>query len=427
MKSKSLPIRGFSDLFPVQAKRYSTVEHIAVDLLTRYGYGEIRLPILEQTELFSRGIGESTDAVGKEMYTFVDRDGDRLSLRPEATASCVRAAINRNVFREGKPKYWYLGAMFRHERPQKGRLRQFQSIGAECFGYPGPDVDVELLSVVTELFDRLELSDHVTLEINTLGNTESRSRYKAALLEFLIPIKDELDDDSQRRLKVNPLRILDSKSSRTQQLLCDAPRLYDYLDAESMDHFDRLRALLDQKGIVFHVNDRLVRGLDYYTHVVFEWNTDELGSQRQLGGGGRYDGLVETLSGPSVPATGFALGIDRIVLLHETLDLPVDLTSADIYVVPLDDDCEAYAGSLADEIRQSTSLRVQNHCGGGRVKTRMRQADRSGARFAVIVGSDEVENDKVTIKWLRESHGQVSADRAEISQVVSTLWSTSGE
>jgi histidyl-tRNA synthetase len=390
------------DVLPAEARRWQRVETETIRTLESFGYEEIRLPLLESTELFSRGLGEATDAVEKEMYNLLDRDGEKLSLRPEGTASCVRAGLQHGLIFNQTPRLWYRGPMFRYERPQKGRYRQFDQIGAEVFGVAGADVDAELIQMSAILFRSLGLSRELRLELNTLGSAESRRAYRDALVAYLTPRRDALDVDSQRRLERNPLRILDSKDAATRAVLEGAPTLTDYLDGESKAHFDGVRRLLDALQIGYVVNPRLVRGLDYYTHTVFEWITDALGSQGTVCAGGRYDGLVEQLGGRPTPGAGFAIGVDRLVLLHEALEQGVRAEPVDGYCVVLDDAHEAWAMATCQRVRDALpQLRLRRNAGGGKLKNQMKRADASGANFALIVGEDEVANDEVTLKWLR--------------------------
>ena len=337
-----------------------------------------------------------------------DRGGESLALRPEGTASCVRAAIDNNMLRGANPRLWYAGTMYRYERPQKGRYREFTQIGAEAFGYSGPDVDAELIEICAVVWERLQLTEYVSLELNTLGSRDSRMRYRQALIEYLSPRRKYLDQDSVARLVTNPLRILDSKNDRTQEILNEGPKMSEYLDVESQEYFLDLLKRLESIGIAYQTNDRLVRGLDYYTHAVFEWNTEELGAQRQLGGGGRYDGLFEMLGGVATNAAGFAVGVDRIALLHENLVTAVESGSADIYVVSPNENVESRVSTISNDLRKHTRFRVKQHLGGGRLKVQLRRADRSGARWALIVGEDELQNNSIGIKWLRESRDQVN-------------------
>ncbi len=402
-------IRGMNDLLPQQSVVWQYLESEIRNLVNSYGYQEIRMPIVEYTDLFKRSIGEVTDIVEKEMYTFADRNDESLALRPEGTAGCVRAGEQHGLFYNQVQRLWYAGPMFRYERPQKGRYRQFHQVGVEVFGLDGPDIDAELLLMSARLWRNLGLENAVTLQLNTLGNSESRNRFKDELVAYLTERKDQLDDDSQRRLDSNPLRILDSKSEQTQQLLNDAPKLIDFLDDESREHFEQLKQLLDQAGIQYQVNPRLVRGLDYYGKTVFEWVTDKLGAQGTVCAGGRYDGLVEQLGGRSTPAVGFAMGIERLVLLMETCGVIPETVSndADIYLMNTADDAQSRSFEIAEMLREKfPSLRVVCHCGGGNFKRQMKRAVDSHATFALILGSDELENGEVSLKTLKQKQPQ---------------------
>ena len=402
--AKIQAIRGMNDILPAQTPTWQYVERTVRALLHSYGYSEIRMPIVEQTELFKRSIGEVTDIVEKEMYTFEDRNGDSLTLRPEGTAGCVRAAEEHGLLFNQTRKLWYTGPMFRHERPQKGRYRQFHQIGVECFGMTGPDIDAELLIMTARLWRALGLADNARLEINSLGTADARRQFREALVSYLSQYRDQLDEDSRRRLESNPLRILDSKDPNTQALLADAPALADYLDEDSKAHFERLKALLDQAGVTYTVNPKLVRGLDYYGKTVFEWITESLGAQGTICAGGRYDGLVEQLGGRSTPAVGFAMGLERLILLLETLGLVPDGVNddADIYLLAMGDRAEQQLLVLAETLRDGLPGRsVVAHCGGGSFKSQMKKADRSGARLALIIGDNELDNGVVTVKPLR--------------------------
>ncbi len=394
-------IRGMNDILPEQTPVWRYLEDSVKGLLAQYGYREIRMPIVEQTELFKRSIGEVTDIVEKEMYTFDDRNGDSLTLRPEGTAGCVRAGQEHGLLFNQVQRLWYTGPMFRHERPQKGRYRQFHQIGVETFGMDGPDIDAEVIIMTARLWQQLGLGDAVTLHLNTLGTPASRNAYREALVEYLNGHFEKLDEDSQRRLESNPLRILDTKDEGTQEVLKDAPKLYDYLDQESLDHFEGLKAMLDAAGVKYVVNPTLVRGLDYYCKTVFEWITDRLGAQGTVCGGGRYDGLVEQLGGRPTPAMGFAMGVERLILLLETLELiPAAVHSyVDVYVATLGD-VQAYALQVADQLR-AEGQRVLFHCGGGNVKKQMKKADASGAAWALIIGEQERDAGQVVLKSLR--------------------------
>ena len=404
--NKIQSIRGMNDLLPEQSPVWQYLEETTQRLFERYGLQEIRFPVLEQTDLFKRSIGEVTDIVEKEMYTFLDRNGESLTLRPEGTAGCVRACEQAGLFNQS-PRVWYRGPMFRYERPQKGRLRQFHQIGVEVFGLEGPDIDGELLVLTHRLWRALGLADHVTLEINSLGSSEDRARYRAELVAWLTARVDKLDEDSQRRLEHNPLRILDSKNPETQALLVDAPKLSDFLGAEARAHFEGLKAILDAVGVPYQVNDKLVRGLDYYGKTVFEWVTQSLGAQGTVCAGGRYDGLVKQLGGKPTPAVGFAMGIERLVLLLETLNaVPEGLDMrADVYVAGVGDVVPQMLW-LADTLREKSRCRVLSHFGGGSFKSQLKKADRSGAALALIVGEDEAAAGTATVKYLRDDRPQ---------------------
>jgi len=407
--AKLQAIRGMNDLLPDQSPVWQYLETQVKTVLQAYGYAEIRTPIVEQTELFKRSIGEVTDIVEKEMYTFEDRNGDSLTLRPEGTASCVRAAEQHGLLYNQVQRLWYTGPMFRHERPQKGRYRQFHQVGAEAFGMDGPDIDAEVIVMSAHLWKRLGLIDSVELQLNTLGSSEARARFKEDLVSYLSARKDQLDADSQRRLESNPLRILDSKDQNTQQLLDDAPHFHDYIDEESKVHFEQLKSLLDTAGIQYRVNPRLVRGLDYYGKTVFEWVTDALGSQGTVCAGGRYDGLVNQLGGKPTPAVGFAMGVERLVLLLEELQLVPESVRQriDVYVIGMGDANLASAMGVAETLRSEAGLRVQLHCGGGGFKSQMKKADKSGADFAILIGDDERASSEVSLKPLRGNGDQI--------------------
>lgn len=404
MSKRLQAIRGMNDILPEQTPVWQYLEHAIARTLQSYGYREIRMPVLEVTELFKRSVGEATDIVAKEMYTFNDRNGDSLTLRPEGTASCVRAAEQAGLLYNQAQRLWYMGPMFRYERPQKGRYRQFYQIGVEAFGMPGPDIDAELIMMTARLWQKLGLSDAVTLQLNSIGTSAVRAAYGADLVAYLNQHVDELDQDSQQRLSVNPLRILDSKSQATQAVLEQAPLLANYLDPESRQHFDSLCTLLDQAGIQYNINPRLVRGLDYYSKTVFEWVTDRLGAQGTVCAGGRYDGLVAQLGGKSSPAVGFAMGLERLILLLEaTASLPAGLDkSADVYFVALGEAAQAQALVLAEKIRtEIADLRLISHCGGGNFKAQLKKADHSGADYALIIGEDELASNTLLVKPLR--------------------------
>lgn len=403
--SKIQSIRGMNDLLPHESHVWQFVESTVADVLHAYGYREIRFPILEQTALFKRAIGEVTDIVEKEMYTFEDRNGDSLTLRPEGTASCVRACEQNGLLYNQTQKLWYTGPMFRHERPQKGRLRQFHQIGVEAFGFVGPDIDAEMLLLTARLWRELGLAHLVTLQLNSLGSNVARAAYRMALVNYLEKYVAELDEDSKRRLHSNPLRILDSKDENTQKILCDAPQMHAYLDDESKQHFERLCAALTRAGVAFELNSRLVRGLDYYNATVFEWVTSALGAQGTVCAGGRYDGLVEQLGGKPTPAFGFAMGVERLVLLlNSTRDMPA--AAPDIFIV-FSEDALAEALVLAEQCRNAMpSAMVVLNTGGGSFKNQFKRADRSGANIALVLGEDEVSKQVVTAKFLRDEREQ---------------------
>ncbi|MCG8906380.1 histidine--tRNA ligase [Pseudomonas nitroreducens] len=404
--SKSLQaIRGMNDILPDQTPAWRYLERTFAGLLDSYGYSEIRLPILEFTELFARGIGEGTDVVDKEMYTFLDRNGESLTMRPEGTAGCVRAVLEHGLSGGGQvQKLWYTGPMFRYEKPQKGRYRQFHQIGVEVFNLPGPDIDAELIILTWRLWQKLGMADAVTLQLNTLGSSEARARYRDDLVAYLQERFEQLDEDSQRRMTTNPLRILDSKVESTQALLVGAPSLHDYLDEESIAHFEGLKARLDAVGLRYEINQKLVRGLDYYCRTAFEWVTDKLGAQGTVCGGGRYDGLVSQFGGKPTPGVGFAMGVERLVLLLETLGVvPAELNRpADLYVCAFGEPAELAALTLAEKLREAIpDLRLLVNAGAGSFKSQFKKADKSGAQFAMILGDDELANRVVGFKPLR--------------------------
>ncbi|MEH6590611.1 MAG: histidine--tRNA ligase [Halioglobus sp.] len=396
-------VRGMSDILPDETRYWQYLESTVRELLASYGYGEIRFPIVEHTELFKRSIGEVTDIVEKEMYSFDDRNGESLTLRPEGTAGCVRAAIQQGILNTPQ-RLWYSGPMFRYERPQKGRQRQFHQIGLEAFGVATPDMDAEVILMTARLWRDLGLGDSVELQINSIGSTEARQAYRTALVAFLEQHIDKLDEDSQRRLGSNPLRILDSKNPDVQALLDGAPSLLDYLDDESRQDFSQLTDLLDAAGVTYTVNPRLVRGLDYYNKTVFEWVTSRLGAQGTIGAGGRYDGLVAQLGGKPTPAVGFAMGMERLVLLLAELGhVSIETSRADIYVVAAGNDAHRTALGAIERLRDvMPSIRIIQHTGGGSFKSQMKKADKSGAQVALIWGENEVAEGTVTVKPMRE-------------------------
>lgn len=416
-------IRGMNDILPEETFIWQFLEQRVQRLLSSYGYSEIRLPIVEHTDLFKRVIGEVTDIVEKEMYTFPDRNQESLTLRPEGTAGCVRAVLQHSMLNT-RQKLWYKGPMFRYERPQKGRQRQFHQYGVEVFGVASADADAELILLSSRLWRELGISEAVTLELNTIGDNAARNIYRAALVDYLRDCEQQLDEDSRRRLDSNPLRILDSKNPQTQALLDEAPALSDYLDAESADHFACLQELLRAGGVDFKINTRLVRGLDYYNRTVFEWVTDALGAQGTVCGGGRYDNLVEQLGGRNTPAAGFAMGVERLVLLMQALDVaPAATAQADIYVVAVGDEALTTAVGLAEKLRDSLPQHaLVVHCGGGSFKSQMKKADKSGARLALILGEQEVADGSAAIKPLREGGGdQEQVAQAELAGRIEEL------
>ncbi|QXH46052.1 histidine--tRNA ligase [Pseudomonas xanthosomatis] len=403
--SKSLQaIRGMNDILPDQSPLWRYFEGTVAGLLDSYGYSQIRTPIVEFTELFKRSIGEVTDIVEKEMYTFQDNK-DSLTLRPEGTAACVRAVLEHGIIGNGQvQKLWYVGPMFRHERPQLGRYRQFHQIGVEVFNLAGPDIDAELIMLTWRLWALLGIQDAVTLELNSLGTSEARARYREALVEFLSQRIDQLDEDSKRRLQSNPLRILDSKNEGTQAALVGAPKLEEYLDEESRVHFEGVKARLDAAGIPFVINTKLVRGLDYYSKTVFEWVTDKLGAQGTVCAGGRYDGLVEQMGGKPTTGVGFAMGIERLLLLIETLGkVPESISrTLDVYLCAFGEQAELAGLKLSEQLRDRLpKLRLAVNAGGGNFKNQFKKADKSGALFALILGDDELAKQQVGVKPLR--------------------------
>jgi histidyl-tRNA synthetase len=394
-------VRGMNDILPAHTAVWQFLEDTLRRVIHAYGYREIRLPLLEKTDLFKRSIGEVTDIVEKEMYSFEDRNGDSLTLRPEGTAGCVRACMEHGLLHNQVQRLWYAGPMFRHERPQKGRYRQFHQIGVEAFGMEGPDIDAEMIFLTAHMWRSLGLSG-VSLQVNSLGTPEARAAYRAALVDYLRGCPDVLDADSRRRLESNPLRILDSKNPEMEAVINAAPRLPDYLDAPSRAHFTELCALLDDAGIDYAINPRLVRGLDYYGRTVFEWITQRLGAQGTICAGGRYDGLVEYLGGRATPAIGFALGLERLVGLLEADGIEPPDAGPHVYLILGGEPAIRRGMIFAGELRDSVAgLRVQTNCGGGSFKSQFRRADRSGAAIALVIGDDEAAQGQVTLKPLR--------------------------
>ncbi len=410
-----------NDCLPTQSPLWQKVEGVVKNVISAYGYSEVRMPIVEMTHLFSRAIGEVTDVVEKEMYTFEDRNGDSLTLRPEGTAGCVRSGIENGLLYNQEQRLWYMGPMFRHERPQKGRYRQFHQCGVEVFGLDGPDVDAELIMMTARLWRELGISEHVRLELNSIGSLEARANYRSALIEYLEQYQSVLDEDCKRRMYTNPLRVLDSKNPDVQAILGDAPQLSDYLDAESKQHFAGLCELLDAAGIEYTVNQRLVRGLDYYNRTVFEWITESLGSQGTVCGGGRYDGLVEQLGGKPTPAVGFAMGLERLVLMMETLGNTEVRRSVDVYMVTAGEGTMMAGMKLAEQLREQVpGLRVMTHFGGGNFKKQFKRADKVGAAIALVLGEDEVAAQTVVVKDLAGGD-QSTVAQAEVAKLLAHL------
>ncbi len=422
MSKKLQSVRGMHDLLPTETAAWQLLEAKLHQLMNAYGYQEIRMPILEKTELFSRAIGDVTDIVEKEMYTFEDRNGDSLTLRPEGTASCVRAGIQHGFLHNQIQRLWYMGTMYRHERPQKGRYREFRQLGVEVFGMPGPDIDAELIMMSARLWRLLGLQD-VRLEINSLGMPEERLQYREALVAYFSGHKDLLDEDSLRRLDKNPLRILDSKNPALREVIEAAPSLTEYLSEDSKQHFDNLCERLQQAGVDYTVNPRLVRGLDYYNLTVFEWITNSLGAQGTICAGGRYDGLVAQLGGSATPAIGFAMGLERLIALLESLqeDGQSSLAqyAADIYIVSSGQAANGPAMLLAETLRNAFStLSIVYDCGSAGMKAQLKRADKSGAELALIMGDDELNKQQVAVKPLRETASQSEVSLAELEQFI---------
>ncbi len=410
-----------NDCLPTQSPLWQKVEGVVKNVISAYGYSEVRMPIVEMTHLFSRAIGEVTDVVEKEMYTFEDRNGDSLTLRPEGTAGCVRSGIENGLLYNQEQRLWYMGPMFRHERPQKGRYRQFHQCGVEVFGLDGPDVDAELIMMTARLWRELGIAQHVRLELNSIGSLEARANYRTALIDYLEQYQNGLDEDCKRRMYTNPLRVLDSKNPDVQAILGDAPQLSDYLDAESKQHFAGLCELLDAAGIEYTVNQRLVRGLDYYNRTVFEWITESLGSQGTVCGGGRYDGLVEQLGGKPTPAVGFAMGLERLVLMMETLGNTDVRRSVDVYMVTAGEGTMMAGMKLAEQLREQVpGLRVMTHFGGGNFKKQFKRADKVGAAIALVLGEDEVAAQTVVVKDLAGGE-QNTVAQAEVAKLLAHL------
>ena len=408
-------IRGMNDCSPTESPLWQWIEGQVRQILSSYGYSEVRMPIVESTPLFARAIGEVTDVVSKEMYTFWDND-EQLTLRPEGTAGCVRAAIEHGWIYNNEQRLWYMGPMFRHERPQKGRYRQFHQAGVEVFGIATPEIDAELIILTARLWKALGIDQHVSLQLNSIGSLEARANYRSALVAFLENHQDLMSEEEKERLVKNPLRILDTKNQALQDVLDDAPKLLDYLDDESREHFAQLCGLLDAVGIQYEINPKLVRGLDYYNKTVFEWVTSALGAQGTVCGGGRYDGLVEQLGGHATSGVGFAMGLERLVLLVQEVNKSIPVKSAvDIYVVYQGEGTTLVAFQLAEKLRSELPhLSTMLHCSGGNFKKQFKRADKSGATLALVLGESEVQNNQVVVKHLLGTAEQQTIDVANL-------------
>lgn len=423
MNKKIDAVRGMNDILPEQSAIWQYVEHQLRQIVSSYGYSEIRFPVVENTQLFKRSVGDVTDIVEKEMYTFADRSGDSLTLRPEGTAVCVRAGIEHGLLYNQQQRVWYVGPFFRHERPQKGRYRQFYQFGVEAFGMSGPETDAELILMTARMWKKLGIIKHVTLQLNSLGSAETRAIYREKLVEYFSKYEDQLDEDSKRRLQTNPLRILDSKNPDMQQLILDAPKILDVLDEESEQHFAALCAILDEAGIRTVINPRLVRGLDYYTGTVFEWVTEFEGAQNAVCAGGRFDNLVEQLGGKETPACGFAMGLERLIALLTEFKLLPQLSNApDAYLVMVGEGTMQAGMLLAEKLRDELpGLRIITNGGGGNFKSQFKRADKSGARVALILGHEELLEQKVAIKYLREDKPQEAISISDLPKFLQSV------
>ena len=424
-KAKLQAIRGMNDILPDETIYWQYIEACFRQVAERYCYREIRTPLLENTDLFFRSIGEGTDIVEKETYTFDDRNGDSLTLRPEGTAGTVRAGVQHQLFYGQVQRLWYMGPIFRHERPQKGRYRQFHQIGVEAFGMPGPVIDIELLSLCWRLWQTIGLAEHVRLEINTLGNFQERAAYTEHLVEYFTAHQEQLDEDSQRRLHKNPLRILDSKNPSMQDLISKAPLMSECHNAETKQHFSAVCSALEAANIPYTINQRLVRGIDYYCHTVFEWVSDELGAQGTICAGGRYDGLVAEVGGQQVPAVGFAMGVERLLLLLKQHGLQLQ-DAAHVYFIS-DVSWRELALSLSEKIRtELTDLKLLTHCGSGTIKSQMKKADKSGASIVLILGEQEAAESKISIKYLREQREQETVLQTDLIATLQAIFKCGG-
>jgi len=416
-------IRGMNDCSPTESPLWQWIEAKVRHVLASYGYSEVRMPIVESTPLFARAIGEVTDVVSKEMYTFWDND-EQLTLRPEGTAGCVRAAIERGWIYNNEQRLWYMGPMFRHERPQKGRYRQFHQAGVEVFGIANPEIDAELIILTARLWKELGIDQHVSLQLNSIGSLEARANYRSALVAFLENHQDLMSDEEKERLVKNPLRILDTKNEALQEVLNGAPKLLDYLDDESREHFNQLCSLLDAMGVKYEINPKLVRGLDYYNKTVFEWVTSALGAQGTVCGGGRYDGLVEQLGGHATQGVGFAMGLERLVLLVQEVNKEITLPQAvDLYLVYAGEGTTLNAFQIAEQIRtELPQVRVMTHCSGGKFQKQFKRADKIEAKYALVIGESEVQAKTVVVKDLRNGAEQITLSQADLVATLKTYF-----
>ena len=412
--TKIQAIRGMHDILMHETPNWQHIEQSIQNVLDQYNYKEIRLPIIEKTELFKHAIGDNTDIVSKEMYSFEDKNNSSITLRPEGTASCVRAGIEHGLFHNKLQRLWYMGPMFRYEKPQKGRQRQFHQLGVEAFGFKGPDIDAEQIMICSRIWKTLNIKN-IKLEINSLGSSESRLKYRKILVDYFLSKKNDLDEDSLIRLEKNPLRILDSKNKDMQSLIKNAPPINEYLDSQSTEHFSKLKEILDHAKIQYDVNSKLVRGLDYYEKTVYEWKTQELGAQDTLCAGGRYDNLVETHGAKSTPAIGFAIGLERLVELS-CFEKISDQTTAHVYLLLSGNNTKKHGLLLAEEIRDKLpNIKIETNCGEGSLKSQFKRADKSGAQIALILGEDELEKKQLTVKYLRNDKPQITIKSQEIS------------
>ena len=414
-------ITGMKDILPDESPLWQKVETTLKQIMASYGYAEMRMPAVEYTSLFVRSIGEVTDVVEKEMYTF-DDNGDSLSLRPEGTAGCVRACIEHGLIHNQERRVWYTGSMFRHEKPQKGRYREFHQFGAEIFGISSAEIDAEIILLTNRIWKKFGIGDHVVLQLNSLGSSEERASYREALVAFLEQHKESLDEDCQRRMYTNPLRVLDTKNEKVLEILQNAPKLSDYFGEETRNHFDRLRAILDANGVKYEINPRLVRGLDYYNHTVFEWVTDLLGAQGTICGGGRYDGLVEQLGAQPTPAVGFAIGLERFILLLQSINAVEVENPVDVYFCAVGDEAVRQSMVIAEQLRdQISGIRILTNCSGGNFKKQFKRADKSGALFALVLADDELAKNEIGIKNLRVESEQLNVKISAVAEELKKL------